>query len=171
MRPGFPRGPKVRPPHCQEREPNLGMVPEPIRRSLAFTLVRAAHRVRECVERSLEPLGIRGPHLFILTVMHTEGPMSQAALTKRLWIDRTTMVHIIDDLERLGLVERARDPNDRRANAVRVSPRGEEMLVQAGQRAGAGEAEFLSALSPEEQEQLRTLLARLAGEPLPSSHS
>src|SRR5205807_9571598 len=149
--------PKVRPPHCQEREPNLGMVPEPIRRSLAFTLVRAAHRVRECVERSLEPLGIRGPHLFILTVMHTEGPMSQAALTKRLWIDRTTMVHIIDDLERLGLVERARDPNDRRANAVRVSPRGEATLAQARPFAHAGEAEFLSALSREEQEQLRSL--------------
>jgi DNA-binding MarR family transcriptional regulator len=127
-------------------------------------LARAAHRVRECVEGALEPLGIRGPHLFILTVMHTEGPMSQAALTKRLWIDRTTMVHIIDDLERLGLVERAKDPNDRRAHAVRVAPRGEEVLAQAGQRAQAGEAEFLSALSPEEQEQLRTLLARLVSE-------
>ena len=164
MKPGFPRGPKGRHPRCQERGPNLGLLPEPIRRSLAFTLMRAAHGLRECVERSLEPLGIRGPHLFILTVMHTEGPMSQTALTKRLWIDRTTMVHIIDDLERLGLVERTRDPNDRRANAVRVSPRGEEMLVQAGQFARAGEAEALSALSPEEQEQLRSLLARLAGE-------
>lgn len=138
------------------------MVPEPIRRSLAFTLVRAAHRVRECVERSLEPLGIRGPHLFILTVMRTEGPMSQAALTQRLGIDRTTMVHVIDHLERLGLVERARDPNDRRANAVRLAPRGEEVLSQAGNLAQAGESEFLSALSSEEQEQLRSLLLRLA---------
>lgn len=140
------------------------MIPEPIRRSLAFTLMRAAQGLREEVERSLEPLGIRGTHLFLLMVMRAEGPMSQAALTKRLWIDRTTMVHIIDDLERLGLVERARDPNDRRANAVRVSPRGEEMLAQAGQLAHAGEASFLSALSPEEQEQLRSLLARVAGE-------
>jgi hypothetical protein len=45
------------------------------------------------------------------------------------------------------------------------------MLVEAGQLAHAGEAEALSALSPEEQEQLRTLLARLASEPLPPSHS
>src|SRR5438034_7020523 len=126
MRPDCSRGSKIRPPRWLQRGPNLGAVPEPVRRSLSFTLARAAHGLRECVERSLEPLGIRGPHLFILTVMHAEGPMSQAALTKRLWIDRTTMVHIIDDLERLGLVERARDPNDRRANAVRVSPRGEE---------------------------------------------
>ena len=139
------------------------MLPEPVRRSLAFTLGRVAHGVRECIERSLEPLGIRGPHLFILTVMRAEGPMSQAALTKRLWIDRTTMVHIIDDLERLGLVERAKDPNDRRAHAVRLAPRGEEVLAQAGRRAQAGEAEFLTALSPEEQEQLRSLLSRLAG--------
>jgi DNA-binding MarR family transcriptional regulator len=164
MRTGFPRGPKGRHPHCRERGPDLEKIPEPIRRSLAFTLARAAHRVREGVERSLEPLGIRGPHLFILMMMRADGPMSQAALTKRLWIDRTTMVHIIDDLERLGLVERTRDPNDRRANAVRVSPRGEEVLARAGQLAHAGEAGVMSALSPEEQEQLRSLLARLAGD-------
>jgi DNA-binding MarR family transcriptional regulator len=70
-------------------------------------------------------------------------------------------VHLIDELESRGLVERTRHPSDRRAHAVSLSPAAKEVLSQAHERVRAGEAEFLSPLSPAEQEQLHSLLIRL----------
>ena len=44
----------------------------------------------------------------------SSGPQSQGWIGERLGIDRTTMVQLVDELERRGLVERKRNPNDRR---------------------------------------------------------
>jgi MarR family transcriptional regulator, lower aerobic nicotinate degradation pathway regulator len=150
------------PPPCPEREP--GPVPEPILRWIGFAMLRAHERMWKGVERALEPLGIRGPHLYIMQVLDTDGPMSQVALTRRLPIDRTTMVHMIDDLEQMGLVERNKHPKDRRVNCVCLAPHGQEVLAQGYQRLHESEVEFLSCLSPEERAQLRSLLLRVAGE-------
>jgi DNA-binding MarR family transcriptional regulator len=46
------------------------------------------------------------------------GSLSQQAIGERLRIDRTTMVALIDDLERGGYVKRERNPHDRRAYVI-----------------------------------------------------
>ena len=53
----------------------------------------------------------------------TEGPLSQQRLGERTALDRTTVVAIVDGLEEAGYVERRRDPDDRRAYALEVTPR------------------------------------------------
>jgi DNA-binding MarR family transcriptional regulator len=90
--------------------------------------------------------------------------MSQVGLMKHISVDRTTMVHLIDDLERLGLVERAQNPKDRRSNVIRLLPPGETVLAEGKKRMSASEADFLSCLSSEEQAQLRVLLFKVAGD-------
>lgn len=135
--------------------------PGPITHWIGFTLIRSAHRARECVEAALEPLGFRGRHHAVLLVLQSEGALSQVALTRRLWFDRTTMVSIIDDLESLGLVKRTPDPQDRRAHAVLLTTEGETLLARANEVLKEAEAEFLRPLSEEEQQQFRALLRRL----------
>lgn len=137
---------------------------EPLTEGIASALFRAFARMWQGIETALEPLGLRNHHFWILFAIKKHGPLSQVGLMKHISVDRTTMVHLIDDLERLGLVERGRDAKDRRANVVRLKALGEETLAQGQLRMAESETEFLKGLSLEEQEQLLALLVRLTND-------
>ena len=47
-------------------------------------------------------------------------------LAARAWLSKATVVHAVDELERLGYVTREPDPTDRRAKLVRPTPRAHE---------------------------------------------
>jgi DNA-binding MarR family transcriptional regulator len=135
-------------------------LPPTLERWTGALLNRAAQRVQERFESGLEPLGIRPKHYGVLALLEN-GPLTQIEIGRGLWVDRTTMVALIDDLERLGLVERERHPEDRRAYAITLTDRGREMLSQATGVVAATQEECFAALSRTEQEQLRALLAKL----------
>ena len=63
----------------------------------------------------LAPLGIEVKHFGVLCTLHHHGAKAQGWLGEHLGIDRTTMVQLVDELEQRGLVERKRNPNDRRS--------------------------------------------------------
>jgi DNA-binding MarR family transcriptional regulator len=97
-----------------------------------------------------------------LTVLATEGPLSQGRLAARQGVDRTTMVAIVDELERAGAVRRRRDEQDRRAYALEVTDEGTRLLERARGAVEDAERQFLAPLPTRERaalkEALRTLL-------------
>jgi len=110
---------------------------------------------------ALEDDGLTPKHFGALTMISEGGPVSQSALVERSRIDRSTMVTVIDDLEAAGYVERRRNPADRRAYALEVTPAGAEWLRRAGRALRAAEGEMTHGLSVDEREQLVGLLQRL----------
>ncbi len=106
-------------------------------------------------------LGLSGMHMGALSMIEAGGPMSQHAVGEALGKDRTTMVSVVDDLERAGLVERHRNPRDRRAYALEVTDEGRDWLERAVAVLSAAEGELLGGLDAEEREVLRGLLHRL----------
>src|SRR5919201_4044580 len=58
--------------------------------------------------------GLRRQHFVVLSALAERGAASQAALGRRLWIDRSDMHALLNDLEERGHVARARDQHDRR---------------------------------------------------------
>ena len=71
------------------------------------------------------------------------------------------MVAIIDALEAKGLIARRPDTEDRRRNVIELTSAGQDMLLEAIAASDAAEADLLAPLSPEENLQLRDLLARV----------
>jgi DNA-binding MarR family transcriptional regulator len=72
------------------------------------------------------------------------------------------MVYLLDELERQGLVERVRNPHDRRSFLIHLTPAGRRLQRKAGEQI-AGQAErLLEPLDPGERRQLVELLARVA---------
>ena len=136
------------------------VVPPALAEWTAPLLSRAALRIRARFEEKLAPLGLRAKHFGMLMLLEN-GPRSQVEIGRDLLVDRTTMVALVDELVALGLVERGRDPQDRRAHAVTITAQGREVLPRAAETARATERECLAALSDVEQRQLRALLARL----------
>jgi DNA-binding MarR family transcriptional regulator len=101
----------------------------------------------------------------VLALIHHEGPQSQQRLGELLRIDRTTMVTVIDELEQRGLVQRTRDPADRRRYAITLTPDGDKLMAgDLGRLDQRVNAAFLRPLSAAERRQLVELLRRLVGE-------
>lgn len=75
--------------------------------------------------------GLRTRHFAVLSVLECCAPMSQRAAADAADIDPATMVKTVDDLERLGLVTRARNPRDRRVQVLALTPAGHEELARS----------------------------------------
>src|SRR5690349_7595965 len=100
--------------------PRLDDLPTEISSSIGYLLHRSAAAAYRAVNARLAPHGIEVKHFAILCSLRTEGPRSQGWLGEQLGIDRTTMVQLVDGLEAKGLVERQRNPADRRSYALTI---------------------------------------------------
>ncbi len=130
--------------------------------STAFVLHQVGLRAREVVNQALEFLGLRVRHYVVLTLLHSAGPLPQQQVSRLLQIDRTTMVAVADDLERLGLAHRRLDPADRRAYRLTLTQDGAAALERARLAVDEAERRVLLPLAPEERALLHQLLLRLA---------
>lgn len=116
---------------------------------------------------AIEPLGLAPREYAILGALTAHDGASQTQLGERLGIDPSSMVVVIDRLEEAGLVERRRDPNDRRRHAIHLTERSAEVYAKARELALNLDRENLAPLNGDEREQLHALLVRLAsGSPL-----
>ncbi len=90
-------------------------------------------------------------------------PMSMSQLAAALGIDPANATTVVDDLEALGLVRRQPHPTDRRAKVVEATRKGKDMARRANTILSTPPP-ALSALSPEDLETLRRILASVAEE-------
>ena len=96
-----------------------------------------------------------------LNVLDKEGAITQHALCKCMGMDPSSMVATIDELEDKGLVERQRNPEDRRAHALHVTAAGHQSVVEGRKLAQRAQDDLLAPLDREERDQLHALLLRL----------
>ena len=106
-------------------------------------------------------------HYAILLALDEGGHETQGAIADALGYDRGQLVGLLDELEERSLVERRRDPADRRRQSVRLTPDGKRALAKLRALARQLEDDFLASLDEEERAQLHALLRRLAAQHLP----
>lgn len=87
--------------------------------------------------------------------------ITQSELARRLGIERSGLVAMVDELQRLGYVERKQVPTDRRVQALQPTRSGKQAAEIAFANVARGEENVLSALTAEEQSQLRHLLEKI----------
>ena len=136
-------------------------LPAALSERLGFLLGRAHLAHRGVAQRELGSIGLGVKEFGALSVLVEEGPLTQQRLGERQGVDRTTMVAVVDALERAGLLERSRDPDDRRAYALAATAGGRRVLREATAALQRAEQEFLAPLAAAEQRELRELLRRL----------
>lgn len=129
-----------------------------VTRRLGYLLKHAQLRMAELNEQALAPYGVNGRELGVLNVLIGREPGSQQQAAQRLGIDRTTMVALLDTLERKGLVARHPHADDRRRNVVELTEAGQETVVDANLAAELAERELMASLSEADAKQLRASL-------------
>jgi DNA-binding MarR family transcriptional regulator len=106
--------------------------------------------------------GLHPMHFGMLTVLDADSPISQHDLSQRTGVDPSSMVARMDVLEELGLVERQRRPDDRRAYEIRLTDKGRTVLGELRGVAAQHMEQMLAPLGPAERKQLNELLRRIS---------
>jgi DNA-binding MarR family transcriptional regulator len=144
-------------------EPRRPGPPKELLSSPAYLLKKVGHGVKERLIEGFEELGLSGYDHSILALLKEEPSETQGAIADALGYDRSHLVGVLDELEERGLIERRRDPVDRRRHLVSLTPAGEEALTHLRAVVKRVDDEFFKPLNAAERKQLTALLARLAG--------
>jgi DNA-binding MarR family transcriptional regulator len=135
--------------------------PQRLQRLPSWLAARVARRAQRLVEDALAHEGARRQHFVVLTSLAEQGPASQAALGRRLWIDRSDLHAILNELESAGQVARVRDETDRRRNVVALTRTGRAALARLDKRVDAAQDALLAPLPAADRRELRRLLERV----------
>jgi DNA-binding MarR family transcriptional regulator len=122
-----------------------------------------ARIARRRAETALEPTGLRPRHLVALTLLRDRGATSQVALGEALRLDPTNLVGLLNELEQRSLLERRRDPLDRRRHIVELTGAGRTALARAEGALASVQDQVLAALDEDERDALHALLVRATG--------
>ena len=150
------------------RPPELPRLPDELVASTPFLLKRLMLVAKDHAMGAYEDIGLHPYHRAVLAVLDEGSRETQGAIADVLGYDRGQLVGLLDELEERGLVERRRDPSDRRRHIVRMTPAGERMLEKLRALAASLEDEFLVPLDEAERAQLHALLLRVAEHHMPS---
>jgi len=107
--------------------------------------------------------GFRPPCLGVMAVVSKLSPVSQRTISDHLGLDASDVVGVLDILEKAGMVERRRDPDDRRRHAVVLTEAGEQASRRLTVLRAQVEARVLAGLEPDERAELADLLHRALG--------
>jgi DNA-binding MarR family transcriptional regulator len=138
------------------------LLPESLAHWPGYLAAFIAEHATDRFERALAPQKIRSKHASVLALIDAEGPMSQRALCRRLRIDKSPMVGLVDDLERLGLAERRRSDADRRVQDIHLTDRGRAAVDRILELAEEENERTFGVLDDEQRAQLHGLLLQVA---------
>ncbi|POX58428.1 MarR family transcriptional regulator [Streptomyces sp. Ru62] len=125
-------------------------------------LYETTHRLRQFVEARLREKGASVARLRAMRMLaQAQKPLRMRDLSEMAGIAARTATTIVDSLERDGLVERVRHPQDRRAFLVRLTDEGLRWHREAEEVDRLALAEATAALDADDRAQLRALLGRI----------
>lgn len=131
-----------------------------LKQYFGYCLKKVMFKFRAMQDEALKEWGIQSHHLGILKVVESE-PVSQNTLGEELGIDKASMVKVLDQLEKLGYVERNSHPTDRRIKIVGLTRKGETLLKDCNVRKAEIEKRFFKDLTESEVRQLHSTLTKL----------
>jgi DNA-binding MarR family transcriptional regulator len=137
----------------------------PHRTGNAFLLAQiGAHAASRFAQRIAE-LDLTPAQAGLLRLVARQPGLSQQVLAKQLGTPPSRLVPLVDHLEGHGLLERRRNPEDRRYYGLYLTARGGQfMKARLGPIGIAHEDDICAALTTAERDQLHALLSRIAGQ-------
>ncbi len=131
---------------------------------IAYLLVQLGFHVARRFSERLAPLGLEPRQFGMLTRLAANEGKSQQAMGELIGLNPTRMVFLVDELEKKGLVERRRNPDDRRSYELYLTDQGRAKLSEARRISTDHDREIGASISGAQRRELAALLRQLADE-------
>lgn len=120
-------------------------------------LTRATNTVAAQINRWLNDFNLTESQFGTLEVLYHLGPMCLGEIGEKILKSSGNMTTVVDNLQKRGLVQRQRDPEDRRQVIVSLTEEGEALIRRIFPEHVEGVVEAFAVLTPEEQTELARL--------------
>ena len=132
------------------------------RTDIAFLVAQLGAYAADKFGERAAALDFTRPQAGLLRMISREPGQSQQAVARRLGTPPSRLVALVDGLEQRGLVERRRNPGDRRNYALHPTAAGQQAMAALGQVSLEHEQAIRAPLTQAERAQLSKLLGKLA---------
>jgi DNA-binding MarR family transcriptional regulator len=136
-------------------------IPEELLESTLFLLARLGYALKARLVEEFEQAGFNIYQYGVLATLYEGACGTQGMIADMLHLDRSQLVGVLDELEEKGLVERQRDPNDRRRHAVSLTSEGKRQLVKLRKLVQGIEEAVLEPLEQRSRDSLHKALLTL----------
>lgn len=137
------------------------ITPIEIEKTVGFLLAKAYQRACLIFKEQFEGHDLTPQQFGLLGFLWQEDGISQALLSAKSQIDRTTMGGLIDRLEKEGLVVRQAHPEDRRAYRICLTEKGKALQPELTPLALRAQEMFIARLTSDEVDTLKSLLEKI----------
>lgn len=124
-------------------------------------LVRATEAVNARTSQNFLAAGLTVSQFGVLEALLHGGPLCQRAIAQKLLKSTGNITMVIDNLEKRQLVQRERDPEDRRFITVTLTDQGRELITGIFPRQVAAIVGEMEVLTDQEQDELARLCRKL----------
>ncbi|MCC7411097.1 MAG: MarR family transcriptional regulator [Gammaproteobacteria bacterium] len=116
--------------HIQEYQSRVDDSPFSLEHSTGH-LIKVAHRsFQQSLQAHLAVHGVKLSHWHCLRYLWEEDGLTQRELSKRVYVQESTIVAVIREMESIGLIRRIRSTDDRRKYAVRLTAKAKRITKQ-----------------------------------------
>jgi DNA-binding MarR family transcriptional regulator len=130
---------------------------------LTILLHAAVNQVAIYLDRAAVEMGLTDARDWLVLAALEDGQQrSQLELSRVVCVDKTTLIAVLDRLERQELIVRTVDPSDRRVRIPQITDAGRRMFATFATARDAAEARALDGVSKDERDLLLRLLGRIA---------
>src|SRR5438309_9553886 len=126
-------------------------LPKELVESTMFLLKRLGFAAKGKSMDAFEETGLHLYHFGVLIALAEGSHATQGAIADSLGYDRGQLVGLLDELEERGLVERKRDPGDRRRHLVELTADGKRKLKELRALSKQLEDDFLEPLDAKDR--------------------
>jgi DNA-binding MarR family transcriptional regulator len=125
---------------------------------IGFLLADNSRLTRWAFDQQVREIGVTGPQARLLLILNRHGGENQGFYAEQLEVEPITLCRMVDRLEEADMIERRKDPADRRAWQLHLTDKSRKVVAQLQQRVDSLVDDMLRGLTSEERSEFARLL-------------
>ncbi|NYT70480.1 MarR family winged helix-turn-helix transcriptional regulator [Pusillimonas noertemannii] len=149
--------PKTDPPAVQPQSEHIDQ--SHLIGSVGYCCLQAYLEIVPNIRKQLAKLQLRPVEYTVLSLINSNPLINQKRLGQTIRVSPPNLATLLDRMQSDGLIDRQRNPNDRRSQILALTPKGQETCRKAENV--AAKADITPTLTDAEREQLTRLLIKV----------